>query len=284
MLLLLLVAAAVLVAALQQPDGAEASGHSATRAFASTSVAPGGQTEVTMTARNYGAFALVVETLPGGFRYVGSSLLDSAVSVGPNSVTFTLLGRERFTYTVQAPPVASTYTFSGFVWDQHSDAFRVGGDTILRVSLPPTPVPPPGPTAEATATPTPAPTAPAAATPTPASTAPAAAMPTPASTTLAAPTPTSMPAAVPTPAPAVTAAPVSAATPRPAADPTPGPTATPVPGPIATPTPGLVPIVEMPGEGGGSLRVVLLPLLGLALLLGCLASGRVRSAWRDSAR
>ena len=272
MLLLLLVAAAVLVTALQQPDGAEASGHSATRAFASTSVAPGGQTEVTITARNYGAFALVVETLPGGFRYVGSSLLDSAVSVGPNSVTFTLLGRERFTYTVQAPLVASTYTFSGFMRDQHSDALRVGGDTILRVSLPPTPVPPPGPTAEATATATAVPTAPAASTP------------TPAPTTPAAPTPTPMPAAAPAPAPAVTATPVPAATPRPAADPTPGPTATPVPRPTATPTPGLVPIVEMPEEGGGSLGVVLLSLLGLALLLGCLASGRVRSAWRDSAR
>ena len=98
-LALLLVAGATLWGAgLHQPGRVESSGHSATRAFASPWVAPGGQIEVTITAQNYGAFAQVVETLPEAFRYVGSSLPDAAVDVGPDSVTFTLLGREQFTY------------------------------------------------------------------------------------------------------------------------------------------------------------------------------------------
>ena len=244
-LLLLLVGAAVLIAALQQPDGAEASGHTATRAFASPSVAPGGQIEVTITAQNYGAFARVMETLPLGFRYVGSSLPDSAVSVRLATITFTLLGEEQFTYTVQAPAIEASYSFSGLVRDQHGDERQIGGDTDLRVGPPPTPTPTPAPTAPAAPTATPVPATPAT------------------------PTATPVPEATPIPAPAVTATPVPAATPRPTATPTPEPTAMPVPRPTAAPTPGPVPIVEVPEEGGVSPWLVLLPLLGLALLVGC---------------
>ena len=199
LVLLLVVAAALGAVTFHQPSVVEASGHTATRAFASPWVAPGGQMQVTITARDHGAFAQVVETLPGGFRYVGSSLPDSAVSVRPATVTFTLLGEEQFTYTVQAPPVASTYTFSGLVRDQHRDELQVGGDTSLRVGPPPTPAPTPGPMAAATATATP------------------------------------VPAVTPAPAPAPTATPVPTAPPRPAptATPTPEPTATPAPEPTA---------------------------------------------------
>ena len=244
--LLIVVGAALWGAGLHQPDGVEASGHSATRAFGSPSVAPGGQIEVTITAQNYGAFAQVVETLPLGFRYVGSSLPDSAVSVRLVTATFTLLGEEQFTYTVQAPPVASTYTFSGVVRDQQKDELQVGGDTSLRVGLPPTPAPPPGPTAAAAATATAVPTA----------------IPTP----ITAPTPT--------------------ATPVPTATPTPEPTATPVPEPMATPTleptapttttttpiPVVVPTDDE--EGGIPLWVWVLPFVVLALVVGSMAYAR----------
>ena len=252
-LALLLVAGAALWGAtlwgatLHQPGIAEASGHSATRAFASPSVAPGGQIQVTVTARNYGAFAEVVETLPGGFRYVGSSLPDSAVSVRLATVTFALLGEERFTYTVQAPRVEAPYSFSGIVLDQHKEELQIGGDTSLRVGAPPTPVPTPGPT------PTPRP----AATATPRPTA----------------TPTAVPTATPVPAPT--------ATPEPAAAPTPAPTATPVPEPTATPTAvpppaaTVVPVVVTPDEEGGTpLWVWMLPFIVLVLVVGSIAYAR----------
>ncbi len=164
--------------------------HSATRAFASPRVAPGGQVQVTITAEDYGAFALVVETLPDGFTLVDSSLPDAAVSAMPDSVTFTLLGEERFTYTVEAPAVDGTFSFAGVVRDQHNTEAGIGGDSRLRVVSPATPIPTPAPTAttpptpDRTATPTPAPTPTArpAATATP--------RPTPTATATPAPTPT----------------------------------------------------------------------------------------------
>ncbi|MCY4583485.1 MAG: hypothetical protein OXE50_11930 [Chloroflexi bacterium] len=79
-----------------------------------------------------------------------------------------------------------------------------------------------------------------------------------------------------TDAQAVTATPVPAATPRPTTALTPEPT--------ATPTPGPVPIVETLEEGGISPWIVLLPIVGLALVLGCRAYPRLWSAWRNSAR
>ena len=164
--LLLLMMSAVLFAFLSQLDSADASGHRATRSFTSPSVEPGGRIEVTITARGYGAFAQVVEKVPGGFTYVGSSLPNAAVSVKLDSITFTLLGEEQFSYTVQAPAVEAEFSFSGIVRDQHKVEHEVGGDASLRVGPPPTPVPTPDPQASPTATPTPTP-APAA-TPAPA--------------------------------------------------------------------------------------------------------------------
>ena len=170
MCLLLLMVGVVLVAALLLTGSAGASGHSATRSFASPSVAPGGQIEVTITAQNYGAFALAVETLPGGFTYIGSSLPDAAVDARLDAVTFTLLGEEQFTYTVQAPAVEAEFTFSGVVRDQHKVEHEVGGDTGLRVGPPLTPAPTPDPQASPTAGPTP--TATPVPTPTPTATPP----------------------------------------------------------------------------------------------------------------
>ena len=71
---------------------------SATRAFSPTTVAPGGQVVVTITAANYGGFGRVTETLPDGFGYVSSSLEDEEVSVDGQTVQFTLFGSDiRFT-------------------------------------------------------------------------------------------------------------------------------------------------------------------------------------------
>ena len=256
MCLLLLMTGVVLVVLLSQLDGAEASGHSATRSFASPSTALGGQIEVTITARNYGSFAQVVETLPGGFTYTGSSLPATAVDVRLDAITFTLLGEEQFTYTVQAPAVAAEFSFSGIVRDQHKTEVQIGGDTSLRVGAPSTPP----------LTPDPAPTA----TPEPTAT----------------PTPTPAPVTTPVPAPTATPRPTATPMPQPTATPGPLPTATPVPEPTATPTPKppapptMTPVPVAPtseGEGGVPSWVWVLPLIFLALVLGSIAYARRQS-------
>ena len=228
MVLLLLVGAVLWGIVLQAPGVVGASGHSATRTLASPWALPESEVQVTIAVQDYGAFAQVVETLPQGFSFVGSSLPDVAVEVGLGTLTFTLLGEKELTYTVQAPAVEATYSFSGIVRDQNKTEEQVGGDSSLRVGPEPTPTPTPTPIA----TPTPEPTS----TPTP--------EPTPASTPEPSPTPTPEP--TPTPSPTPTAAPTPAPTPEPSptptAAPTPAPTPTPTPVPTATPTPMPTPL------------------------------------------
>lgn len=252
--LLLFMVGVVLVAALLLTGSVGASGHSAMRSFASPSVAPGSQIEVTITAQNYGAFAQVMETLPGGFTFVGSSLPDAAVDARLDAITFTLLGEEQFTYTVQAPAVEAEFTFSGVVRDQHKVEQEVGGDISLRVGPPLTPVPTPDPQAPPTAEPTPT------ATP----------VPTPTPTATPVPTATPRPTATPAATPATPE-------PRPTATPVPEPTATPTPRPPAPPTMTPVPVVPTPEEGDGVPPWIwVLPLIVLALVLSSIGYARRR--------
>ena len=191
-LALLAVAVAVVgVAGLLHSGPVEATSHSAVRSFSAPWVLPGGALEVTITAAGYGGFGQVVETLPAGFSYEGSDLSGAAVAVEGQTVAFTLLGDERFTYTVAVPSAEGVYAFSGVLLDANKTEQAVGGDSSIMVGPPPTPTPEPTatPTPEPTATPTPEPTA----TPTPA---PPTATPTPTATPE--PTPTSAP---PPPAP-----------------------------------------------------------------------------------
>ena len=206
-LALLAVAVAVVgVAGLLHSTPVEATSHRAVRSFSAPWVLPGGALEVTITAAGYGGFGQVVETLPSGFSYEGSDLSEAAVAVEGQTVAFTLLGDERFTYTVTAPSAEGVYSFSGVLLDANKAEQTVGGYSSIRVG----PAPTPTPTPEPTPTPTPEPTA----TPTPEPTA----------------TPTPEPTATPTPEPTATP------TPEPTATPTPEPTATPTPEPTATPT------------------------------------------------
>ena len=168
--LLIMVGAALWGAGLTQPGGVEAGEHSAARAFSSPWVAPGGQLQVTITAQDYGAFAQVVETLPEGFRFVGSSLPSAAVNAEAETVRFTLLGDEQFTYTAMAPDAEGVYSFSGVLLDQNKAEEQVGGQTSLRVGPAPTPTPTATPTATPVPTPTPTPTATPVPTPTPTAT------------------------------------------------------------------------------------------------------------------
>ena len=189
--------AALGIVGLLHPAPVDATSHSAVRSFSAPWVLPGGRLEVTIAVSDYGGFGQVVETLPSGFSYEGSNLSEAAVAVDGQTVAFTLLGDERFTYTVAAPSAEGPHSFSGVLLDSHRIEQAVGGDSSIRVGPEPTPTP------EPTATPIPEPT----------------------------PTPTPEPTLTPTPEPTATP------TPEPTATPTPEPTATPAPEPTATPAP-----------------------------------------------
>ena len=103
------------------PSGqADASGHSATRSFAPSSVARGGEITVTINAANLDSFGQVVETLPDGFSYVANSTSPSSIrtDVSGQVVSFTLQGTSAiFSYRVTASNMADRYTFRGTVTD-----------------------------------------------------------------------------------------------------------------------------------------------------------------------
>ena len=113
---------------------AQPAGVSATRSFSPASVVPGGRLVVTITAANYGSFGAVTETLPVGFTYVSSSLPDDQVNATGQEVRFTLQGNTSFNYTVTAPSVERSYTFSGTLRDFDRNDHAVGGASTVKVS------------------------------------------------------------------------------------------------------------------------------------------------------
>ena len=78
----------------------------AVRYLSETYVEPGGEVGVAIIATGYGRHGHVVETLPPGFSYAGSSLNEDAVIVSGQEVIFFLSGQEEFIYIVTAPGVA----------------------------------------------------------------------------------------------------------------------------------------------------------------------------------
>ena len=109
---------------------------SASRSFSRTSVAPGGELVVTITATSYGSLGAVTETLPAGFSYVSSSLTDDGevTEVDDRTIRFTLQGADkRFTYTVTASETAGTHDFAGTLRDADREDSAVGGDSQVTV-------------------------------------------------------------------------------------------------------------------------------------------------------
>ena len=132
---------AALLALAAAPGTAAGDGHSAVRSFGAAWVAPGGTLEVSVSARDFGAFGQVVETLPAGFAYAGSRL--EGVETDGRIVRFPLFGIETFSYIVRAPLQPREYLFSGIVRDEERESRLVGGAASVRVGQPPTPVPAP---------------------------------------------------------------------------------------------------------------------------------------------
>ncbi len=117
------------------PDAVSASGHSATRSFATNTVVTGAELEIEISVSGLGGFGQVRETLPEGFSFTGSD--ESAVVDGQN-VSFTVLNSEAtFSYTVTAPAATGTYEFSGSVLDSDKEGEDTGGDSSIEVTDPP---------------------------------------------------------------------------------------------------------------------------------------------------
>ena len=125
-----------------QPEAAVASTHRATRSLSVPWVLPGGELRVTVAASGYAGFGLLKETLPAGFTFVASDLNAAAVLVEGQTVSFTLLGVERVTYTVTAPAAEGRYIFTGVLLDAAKTEQSVGGASAIRVGPAPTPTRP----------------------------------------------------------------------------------------------------------------------------------------------
>ena len=248
---------------------------------------------MTIAVQDYGSFGQVMETLPEGFQFLEGTLSDAAVGATGNTIKFTLLGEEQFTYTVVAPDSEGEYIFSGVLLDSFRDEREIGGATVLRVGAPSTPTP--GSTATMQPTPTPGATRAPTATPTPppAPVATSTPAPEPAATAqptaTAAPEPTATPEPMPTaeamiapapaspPAPTATAVPVPTATPATEPEPTatPTPAATPMPTPTPDPTATPIPVAVAPDEDDGRSvplwLVIILSIGGPVIVFGAAA-------------
>ena len=263
---LLVLLGLALVTLLLHPSPVDAGTHSATRYFPQSWALPGSDLVVTITATGYGGLGQVVEKLPEGFTYRESSLESGARPDG-QTVAFTLLGDETFTYTVVVPAEEGVYSFSGILKDANKVEQAIGGHSELMVSATPPPTPTPVPTPTTTPTPTATATMP---TPTPAPTpgptpAPATHTPTPTSARTPTPAPTAQPLPVPLPTPASTPAPVTTTTrvwsprstlrlpPRaePASTPIPSPASLPASPPTSTP-PGAPTLTDAEASNAGA--------------------------------
>ena len=96
------------------------------------SVESGAEFDVTIQPVGCGAFGQVEETLPDGFTYLSCTTSDIGVKEVGNTVKFTFLGSESFTYRVEAPTVIITtsYTFRGIVNDENKEEHTIEDSNI----------------------------------------------------------------------------------------------------------------------------------------------------------
>jgi len=124
------IAAIMLVAVITTP--VLASPATATRTL-SASVASGAEFDVAIDASGCGTFGQVVETLPDGFTYLSCTPSDIGVEEVGNTVKFTFLGLESFTYRVKAPTVdaTTTFIFQGEVMDVDRISYPIEDSEVI---------------------------------------------------------------------------------------------------------------------------------------------------------
>ena len=111
----------MVVVGLLLSDSVGADGHSSTRSFSPSQIAPSGEVSVRIAVNNYGQFGGVAETIPADFTYVaGSSNVD--VEVDGRTLEFVLYDEAAVTYRVTASDTAGSYVFSGDLIDDQGTA------------------------------------------------------------------------------------------------------------------------------------------------------------------
>jgi hypothetical protein len=104
----------------------------ADRSFSASPVPAGtGELVVTITARGYGRFGQVVETLPPDFIYKSSGL--PGVETDGQRVVLTFLEGDSVTYMIAAPAGPVVRAFSGVIKDEDKTERQVGGQTQITV-------------------------------------------------------------------------------------------------------------------------------------------------------
>ena len=126
------------ISTLEHPETLEAQPHTAARSFQEEWAAPGSKLQVTITASDYGDFGQVVEDLPDGFTFIGSSLDEAHIEIDGQTVRFNLLRETGFTYRVNVPTTEGQYTFSGVIKNVDREEQAIGGHASLRVGPAPT--------------------------------------------------------------------------------------------------------------------------------------------------
>ena len=112
-------------------------------------VAPGGKVTVTLEfdPKTYGAFALVIETLPAGFSWVfiADADLPDNVSMqldppGSQTLHITILGNlNTITYDILVDPATTPgiYNLAGIIRDDDLDDHMLVGESQITVAIPP---------------------------------------------------------------------------------------------------------------------------------------------------
>ena len=109
--------------------------HSATRSFSETTVAPGGEIEVTIDVRNAGRGGAVSDTLPEGFTYVENSssggfsagVIDDVVGIAFSGAASSI------SYKATASQAEDEYAFAGTL-ETEDGIVDIVGDSIVTVA------------------------------------------------------------------------------------------------------------------------------------------------------
>ena len=100
------------------------------------SVNAGEEFKVTVDVADYGAAGQLLEKIPQGFTFVGSTLPERAVTANGNRISFFLMDEKSVSYTLKAASSPGTYKFEGLLRDINKADFPVlPADSSIEVKV-----------------------------------------------------------------------------------------------------------------------------------------------------